>query len=158
MSSRKRFRAAPVLERLFARWPGGRAKPTCEMLALELHELAHHAHLFRCMPSDGEPMYSVSDQVSDMLRNACYGESPLRRLQAEVFACLISEGVAARLGMSSGAMRRFETRVRRALWQGGVPALEVNKRVRKARLRFKDSPTVHRWVEEIYKGLTTQEG
>ena len=155
MSSR-RFRAAPVLERLYNRWPGLVDKPADQALAMELHELAHHAHLFRCMPCDGEPVSWISDQIAEMLDNAHYRPSTRRRLQAEVFACLISEGVAARLGMSRRIMRKLETRVRKALRRNmasNEKPLSVHKAVREARARFKDSPTVRRWVEEIYASL-----
>mgnify|MGYP000384894024 CR=1 FL=1 len=155
MSSR-RFRAAPVLERLYKRWPGSVDKPEPLVLATELHELAHHAHLFRCLPCDGEPMYRISGQISEMLDNDHYRPSTRRRLQAEVFACLISEGVAARLGMSRRIMRKLETRVRAVLRRNMDPnekPLPVHKAVREARARFKDSPTVRRWLEEIYASL-----
>lgn len=155
MSSR-RFRAAPVLERLYKRWPGPVGEPALQALATELHELAHHAHLYRCMPCDGESVYQISEQISEVLDNDYYGPSTRRKLQAEVFACLISEGVAARLGMSRRIMCKLETQVRKILRRNMDPnekPLPVHKAVREARARFKDSPTVRRWVEEIHASL-----
>ncbi len=66
---------------------------------------------------------------------------------------MISEGVAARLGMPEDVMRRLEKEVRKILrldlrWK--EKPLAVSKAVRVARSRFKNSSTVRRWSERIH--------